>query len=164
MMQAKDYKRAVAAYKDALRNNPNDDETRYNYALAKKLLEDEEQNKDKQDNNDNQENQDDQDQNKDQNKEGDQDQDKEGKDKKDENKDPEDKGENEKDKKEGDKEEDKTGDKDKDKQPPKAQPTQLSPQQVQNLLEAMSNEEKKVQDKVKAKKVKAAGTKSKKDW
>jgi tetratricopeptide (TPR) repeat protein len=164
MMQAKDYKRAVAAYKDALRNNPNDDETRYNYALAKKMLEDEEQNKDKQDNKDKQENQDDQDQNKDQNKEGDQDQDKEGEDKKDENKDTDDKDENEKDKKGADKDQDKENGKDKDKQPPKAQPTQLSPQQVQNLLEAMSNEEKKVQDKVNAKKVKAAGTKSKKDW
>ena len=30
---------AVSAYKSALRNNPNDDETRYNYALAKKFLE-----------------------------------------------------------------------------------------------------------------------------
>ena len=47
LMQLKDYKGAVEAYKNALRNNPNDDETRYNYALAKKMLEDEE-NKDDQ--------------------------------------------------------------------------------------------------------------------
>src|SRR5690554_1959331 len=38
-MNAKDYQAAVAAYKDALRNNPSDDETRYNLALAKDLLE-----------------------------------------------------------------------------------------------------------------------------
>ena len=37
LMQIKDYKGAVEAYKNALRNNPNDDETRYNYALAKKM-------------------------------------------------------------------------------------------------------------------------------
>ena len=40
-MQKKEYKKAVEAYKNGLRNNPSDDETRYNYALAKKLLENE---------------------------------------------------------------------------------------------------------------------------
>mgnify|MGYP003327910704 CR=1 FL=1 len=38
-MQKKEYQKAVEAYKNALRNNPADDETRYNYALAKELLE-----------------------------------------------------------------------------------------------------------------------------
>ena len=38
-MKKKDYAKAVEAYKNALRNNPTDDETRYNYALAKELLE-----------------------------------------------------------------------------------------------------------------------------
>ena len=37
---------AVLAYKNALRNNPNDDETRYNLALAKKCEEEQEQNND----------------------------------------------------------------------------------------------------------------------
>src|SRR6478752_9055074 len=37
-MKEKDYTKAVQAYKDALRNDPSDDETRYNYALAKKML------------------------------------------------------------------------------------------------------------------------------
>ena len=37
---------AVLAYKNALRNNPSDDETRYNLALAKKCEEEQEQNKD----------------------------------------------------------------------------------------------------------------------
>ena len=41
---------------------------------------------------------------------------------------------------------------------------QLSPQQVQSLLEAMNNQEKKVQDKVNAKKVKGVPVRSKKDW
>jgi len=36
MMKGKDYSNAVEAYKNALRNNPSDEETRYNYALAKK--------------------------------------------------------------------------------------------------------------------------------
>ena len=43
---AKHYKEAVQAYKQSLRNNPKDDETRYNLALAMKMLKDQ-QNQDK---------------------------------------------------------------------------------------------------------------------
>ena len=39
-MKDKDYSNAVEAYKNALRNNPTDEETRYNFALAKKMLKD----------------------------------------------------------------------------------------------------------------------------
>ena len=42
-MQQKDYTQAVEAFKNGLRNNPKDEETRYNYALAKELLEKEKQ-------------------------------------------------------------------------------------------------------------------------
>ncbi|KAA6322058.1 hypothetical protein EZS27_028365, partial [termite gut metagenome] len=35
-----DYAKAIEAYKMSLRNNPHDDETRYNLALAQKLLKD----------------------------------------------------------------------------------------------------------------------------
>ena len=67
----KDYGQAVEAYKMSLRNNPKDDETRYNLALAQKLLKDQQQNQQNQDQNqdqnkDNQENK--QDQKQDQNK------------------------------------------------------------------------------------------------
>lgn len=54
------YAKAVEAYKESLRNNPKDDETRYNLALAQKLLKDQEQNQQNQDQN--------QDQNKEQEK------------------------------------------------------------------------------------------------
>lgn len=40
---AKDYAKAVEAYKKSLRNNPADHETRYNLALAQKLLKDQQQ-------------------------------------------------------------------------------------------------------------------------
>lgn len=56
----KDYAKAVEAYKESLRNNPKDDETRYNLALAQKPLKDQEQNQQNQDQN--------QDQNKEQEK------------------------------------------------------------------------------------------------
>ena len=42
----KDYAKAVEAYKESLRNNPKDDETRYNLALAQKQLQDQQQNQD----------------------------------------------------------------------------------------------------------------------
>lgn len=43
----KDYMKAIAAYKESLRNNPKDDETRYNLALAQKLLREQQQQKKK---------------------------------------------------------------------------------------------------------------------
>ena len=174
-MQQKDYGQAVEAFKNGLRNNPTDEETRYNYALAKELLEKEQQ-QDQQDQQDQNEN--DQDK-QDQDKEGNQDQDKE-----DENGDqekPKDEGEDQ-DKKEGedgDPEEDskedpkdekpknpeKEGDSEKKKQPPKQpKPGQISPEQVKSLLEAMNNQEKGVQEKVNAQKVKGVPVKTKKDW
>ena len=58
-MQAKDYAQSVEAYKQSLRVNPKDDETRYNLALAQKLLNDQQQ---QQDQSQNQQNQDKQDQ------------------------------------------------------------------------------------------------------
>lgn len=57
----KDYAKAVEAYKQSLRNNPADHETRYNLALAQKMLKDQEQNQQNQN----------QDQNQDQNQEQD---------------------------------------------------------------------------------------------
>lgn len=173
-MQQKNYQAAVSAFKDALRNDPSDEETRYNLALAKKMLEKEQQNQEgdqdqnKQDEENKDKNQDQQ--NEDQKKDGEG-----GEDEKQDEK-PKDEGENEKDKKEGDQNEDKQkdqgdeekkdekpGDKEKQQQ---QRPTQgqLSPQQIQSLLEAMNNEEKKVQDKINAEKAKGVKVKSDKDW
>ncbi|MFD0863293.1 tetratricopeptide repeat protein [Sungkyunkwania multivorans] len=180
-MKTKEYEKAVEAYKNALRNDPNDDETRYNYALAKELLKKQQQQNQNQDQKKDQENK--QDQNKD-NKDKDKDnKEKEGDKEEDENKD--DQKENDQ---EGDKEDDKEGDKKEDKnkndqgdeeekkdkedenkggEQPKdqqQQPQRLSPQQLKNLLEAMNNEEKKVQDKINAKKAKGVKVKAEKDW
>ena len=172
--QKEEYAAAVEAYKNALRNDPTDDETRYNLALAKK---EEEQNGggggggDDQENEDQQENQD-KEKNEDQDGEGDK---KEGEDGEEEETD--DKGEEKED--EGEKKEDENGnpeDKEKEqnggegdkeeKAPQQPQPKQgqLSPQQVQNLLEAMRNEEQKTQEKINARKQKGAKVKTEKDW
>ncbi len=50
LQSAKQYPACIEAYKKSLRNNPNDDETRYNLALAQKLLKDQQQNQQNQDN------------------------------------------------------------------------------------------------------------------
>ncbi len=170
-MKKKEYQKAVEAYKNALRNNPFDDETRYNYALAKELLEnekppEEQEQDDNKDQKDQQDQEKEDDQEKDQN---DQEGDQENKNEQDPNKEG-DEGEENKDegepKNEGDqnkKEQDQQNkEPEKQKQAPKK--GQLSPQQVQNLLDAMNNQEKKVQDKVNAKKVKGVPVRGKKDW
>lgn len=45
-MAAKQYDKAVAAYRNSLRNNPSDDETRYNLAVAQKMLQQQQQQQD----------------------------------------------------------------------------------------------------------------------
>jgi tetratricopeptide (TPR) repeat protein len=152
-MEQKEYAKAVETYKEALRNNPSDDQTRYNYALAKELLEDQQQNPDNDQDQENQdqENQDQQDQNQSQDQ-GEQEQEEpKG--------DGDDKKENEESSTDKNKE-----DQESDTPQPQESPTQLSPQQIQNLLEAMNNEEKKVQDKVNAQKVQPTTKKRRKDW
>ena len=44
LQAGKQYPQCIEAYKQSLRNNPNDDETRYNLALAQKMLKDQQQN------------------------------------------------------------------------------------------------------------------------
>ena len=166
---------AVLAYKNALRNDPSDDETRYNLALAK-MCEEEQQNDDqnKDDQNKDNENKDDQnkdnenkdDQNKDSENKDDQNKDNENKD--DQNKDNENKDDRNKDNENKDDQNNSDQNKDDNKsEKPKEnknQQSKLSPQQIKNLLKAMENAEKKVQAKVNDKKQKGTKVVSEKDW
>ena len=146
---------AVMAYKSALRNNPGDDETRYNLAIAKECEED--QNKDDQNKDD--QNKDDQnkdDENKDDENKDDENKDDENKDdqnKNDQNKNDENKNDQNKDNNKSDKPKENNN-----------QQSKLSPQQVKNILKAMENAEKKVQAKVNDKKQKGTKVVSEKDW
>ena len=161
-MNEKKYQEAVESYKNALRNNSKDDETRYNYALAKELLEDQEKNGGGDDDKENEEEDNKEDKKENQDNENNK-KDGEDGDQKDEN----DEGEKEQDKKEGDDKKDKGNPdepKEEQQEQQKTEPGKLSPQQVKNLLEAMNNEEKKVQDKINAKKQKGKKIKSQKDW
>jgi Ca-activated chloride channel family protein len=138
----------IAAYKKALINNPNDDETRYNLAYAQEMLK-QQQNKDKK--------------NKDKNKDRNKDQ---SKDKKDPDKDKKDQDKKDQDKKDQDKKnQDKNGQDKKDDQPgQKPQPDKVSKEDAQRMLDALNNAEKQTQDKLKNKKVKGEKVRISKDW
>ena len=149
-MKEKQYDKAVEAYKNAMRNNSKDDETRYNLAMAQKLLKNQ-QNKDNKDNKDDKKDG----KNKDQ-------KDKEGgdKDKKDQKDKDQDKGKDKENDK-GDPKKDKDDQQNKDQKP---RPNQLSPEQMKQLLEAMNNEENKTQKKLNAQKSRGQKIKQEKDW
>ena len=118
-MSNKDYQKSIEAYKQALRRFPQDDETRYNLALAQKLLQEQEQ----QDQ--------DQDQNKDQQQEQNQDQ------QQDQNQDQE----------------------------QQQNPNQMQQQNAEQILEAMMQNERDTQEKVKAQQMQQQKQrKTGKDW
>ena len=168
---------AVSAYKSSLRNNPNDDETRYNLALAKQC--EDEQSKNDDDQKDDQQDQENKEKdNKDDQKDDQQDQENKEKDNKDDQKDDQQDQENkEKDNKDDpnqqkdnegkndpDQQKDKNKNSSKDSKSNENKKSQLSKQQINNLLKAMENAEKKVQAKVNESKQKGIKVVSEKDW
>lgn len=128
----------IAAYKKSLINNPKDDETRYNLAYAQEMLKkQQQQNKN----------------NKDKNKQN-----------PDKNKDQQNKDQKDKDKK-GDKDKDKNNDPGKDKKDQEQpKPGELSKEDAQRMLDALNNQEKDTQDKLKNKKFKGEKGRIAKDW
>lgn len=121
---------SVEAYKNALRNNPSDIETKYNLAQAQRMLTQQEQQQD-------------------QNGEGEND----------DNKDDQDK---EQDQKQDDNQEDKDQQDKKDK--PQDQEQQISPEDARRMLEAIQNNEQKVQDRVREEQARQAKVKVEKNW
>ena len=129
LQSAKQLPQCIEAYKESLRNNPKDDETRYNLALAQKQLKDQQQDQQNQDQQQQQQEQkeDKQDQNKDQ-------QEQEQKDQQQQNQQQQQQNKNE-----------------------------MSKENAQQLLNAVMQDEKNVQDKVK-KQIQIQGKKLEKDW
>ena len=128
LQSAKQYPQCIEAYKESLRNNPKDDETRYNLALAQKLLKDQQQN---------QQNQDQQQQQQDQKE-----------DKQDQNK---------------DQQEQEQKDQQQQQQQQQQNKNEMSKENAQQLLNAVMQDERNVQDKVKKQK-QIQGKKLDKDW
>ena len=148
---------AVSAYKSALRNNPNDDETRYNLALAKQCEDEQSKNDD-----DQKDDQQDQENKEKDNKDDQQDQENKEKDNKDDRQDQENKEKDNKD--DSGQQKDNNKNSSEDSKPNENKKSQLSKQQINNLLKAMENAEKKVQAKVNESKQKGIKVVSEKDW
>jgi len=164
LMEQKKCKEAVEAYKNALRNNPNDEESRYNLVVAKECAKEQQQNEDKNKDKDKKDEEKEDEKKEDEEKKEDGEKEEENKDEGDQDKKDGDKKEDEEGKPKDDENEKKDGDPKNKKEKPQQQPGKLSPQQVKNLLEAMNNEEKKVQQKINAKKAKGKKVKAEKDW
>lgn len=145
---------SIEAYKNALRNNPNDLEAKYNLLFAmKKKEEQEQQNQDKNQQNQNKDNQQNQDQNKDkqdQNK----DQDKQNQD---QNKDQQQKQDQDK--------QNQNQNQQQDQGEGQPEPQKISKENAERMLQALENDEKKTQEKVKkAQAAQAKQRKTDKDW
>ena len=152
---------ALQSYRRSLVLNPDDMEAKYNYALTKKLLEQNQQNDQNQQNNDQNQNQN-QDQNQNQNQNQPQGGD-DNKDKNDKNDDNQDQNQDQnKDNQQGggDENEDKKEQPQQPKQPPKSG---MSEEQQQQLLNAIQAQEDKTQDKL-DEKAKGVIIKGKKNW
>lgn len=129
LQSSKQLPQCIEAYKESLRNNPKDDETRYNLALAQKLLKDQQQD---------QQNQDQQQQQKEQ---------------------KEDKQEQNQDQQEQDQKEQQQN----QQQQQQQNKNEMSKENAQQLLNAVMQDEKNIQDKVK-KQLQIQGKKLEKDW
>lgn len=152
LMKKKLCKEAIEAYKNALRNDPSDDESRYNLAIAKECARN--QGGGGGGGEDDQEQDDEEEKDQEQNQEGDDQEDKnDGDDQEDQDGKPSD---------ENDQKNEGEGRNEKKEQEPRQ--GKLSPQQVRSLLEAMNNQERKVQEKINAQKVKGPKVKNEKDW
>ena len=136
-MAQQKYEEAVNAYKKTLRNNPNDVDAKYNLSYAEEMLKKQNQ----QDKNQKQQQQNQQQQ---QQKDKDKDKDK-------------DKQQQQQKSQDGD-----SKDQKEDQQQQNQQPGNLSQQQADQLLNALQQQEKKLQDKLK--KEKGANSKFEKDW
>jgi len=152
LMKQEMCKEAVEAYKNALKNNPKDDESRYNLALAKDCA--------KKDENENENESEGEDEDEDKEKDKEKDDNENQKDDKDQQGDEEKENEDQKENNKDDKDQ-QSEDKNNDNKP---REKKLSPQQIKNILEAMNQEESKVQEKMNAKKLKGVKLKNEKDW
>jgi len=149
LLESQQYGPSIEAYKNSLRLNPDDFDTKYNLAYArKKLKEQQQQQKQQQDQkgeNNQQKDQEQQEKQQDQEKgQGDQ-----NKDDQLENEDPREQSQQEQTEQE-------------EQQQP--QPREISKEDAERMLKAIQQQEKDVKDKVDRKKAAAAKVKTKKDW
>lgn len=160
------YKEAVESYKEALRHNPTDNDTRHNLSYAMKKLiqqqqqqQNDEQNKDGQ-NDDKDQQQNEKDKNGDQNKDGNKGEDDEKKDG--DKKDSSDSKDGDKKKKDQDKNAGKDGDQ--DEAQPESQDGNISKEEAEKLLNAIDSEEADLRKSLKLQEKKTEPKVIEKDW
>ena len=140
-MAQQKYEDAVKAYKQTLRNNPNDMDAKYNLSYAEQMLKKQQQQQQQQQK---------------QQQQQQQKQDKDQKNNKDQNKQDKKDGNDKNDQSQQDKDQQKQGDN------TQQQPGNLSKEEADRMLNALQQQEKKLQDKLK--KEKGTGAKQEKDW
>ncbi len=137
LLKSQKIEQSIEAYKNSLRYYPDDQETKYNLSYAKDLLKEQQQKKEQ-----------DQKQNKDQDK----------------NKDKQEQDKEKQDQQENDQQEQNKNEQQKDKQEQQKQPQKISKEDANRLLNALANDEKKVQEKVKKAIAKMQKVNTEKDW
>jgi tetratricopeptide (TPR) repeat protein len=145
-LKAQKYEEAINAYKDALRIDPEDMDTKYNLEYAKKMMQQQQQQQDQQN----------QDQNKDQENKEEQQQDQQ-------NQDQQQQDQQEKQDQQQQQQQDQQNQDQQQQQQP--QPQQISKQDAERMLEALKNDENKTLEKVKLQQMqKVQAKKVEKDW
>lgn len=125
LLKSRKYEESINAYKNALKNNPNDEDTRYNLSYAQQMLKQQQQ----------------------------------------KNKDNKDKKDKKDDKKEKDKKDEKKKDEKKqDKEKTQPQKDQISKEDANRVLDALQNDEKNLQNKLKKEPKQGMKVKIEKDW
>ncbi len=182
LLSQQDLEGAEESYKDALRLNPKDNETRYNYAFVKNLIQQQEENEENQDKNkeenqeenqdeNNEENQEENqdkknEENKEENQEEKQDESNNQEDKQDRNGDSVDKDQNNnEEEKNDDNKNENDGIESENEEKPSLEPkNKLSQEEAKKILEALNQQENKVHEKLKKHQLKGKKLKIEKDW
>lgn len=142
--EGQDYRKASEAYKQSLRLKPGDENAKHNLSLAQAMLKKQEQEQQDQQNQDQNKDQQDQQQQQDQQKQDQQDQNQENQ----------------------DQQNPQNPEQDQQAENPQQDPQErnMSPEELERILEALEQDEKDVQKKVNAQKVKGVRGESEKDW
>ena len=151
LLEAQQYEPSIEAYKNSLRKDPADEDTRYNLAYAKQKLKEQQQQQQQQDQ--------DQDKNQDKN----QDQQEQDKDKENDKENDQQEQDKNEDQQEPEQEQDKNEDQE-DQQEQQPAPREISKEDAERMLKAIQQQEKDVKEKVDKKKAVAAKVKTEKDW
>lgn len=145
LLEARQYGPSIEAYKQSLRKDPTDDDTRYNLAYAKQKLQEQNQDKGEDQSQDKGRNQNEQDRDKNEDRQQDTQDDQQSSEQQQEQESNEDRQQDE-------------------QEEPQSSPREISKEDAERMLKAIQQQEKDVKEKVEKKKAAAAKVKTEKDW